>query len=366
MEYAVNIWASKLYGTVPVEIHASINSLDAGVLGEAGPLGWVTSEPSDTEFEHVNTLYISSLGNQLIGFDIAPLDGDIEITYSTEFLDEIYFGTDGNIPVGKTYDFVTIVLHELAHGLGFLDGMDSDGSYWVDDTPFVFDHFLYENGTHQIIKSSQNRRAIARTSGALYWDGSHAKAANGGAQIEMYAPSIYEPGSSVSHWDDEIPFNSFMAPRYVDVIHQIDAQLLGALRDMEWESGYPFDGWVVDENIPEGKRGPLDDPADDGIENIWKFAVGLNAMTPHTKDDIFSYALDPIEQTFSMTYAIEKFRPEAEIISEWTHMLLYNGWDTNGIITEKIGETASQETWKSTIPIDTKGFIRLRAKLHQN
>ena len=36
-----------------------------------------------------------------------------------------YFGTDGNTPAGD-FDFVTVVMHELAHGLGYAGTMSYD------------------------------------------------------------------------------------------------------------------------------------------------------------------------------------------------------------------------------------------------
>lgn len=43
--------------------------------------------------------------------------------------------------------------------------------------------------------------------------------------------------------------------------------------------GITFDDWAAAEEIPEGQRGALDDPAEDGVANIVKFALGLPALT---------------------------------------------------------------------------------------
>lgn len=361
MEYAVNIWADRLIGTVPVVVHASLVPMEPGFLGGSLPLAYGISDPSDTEFDHVDTVYVSSLANQLFGSDFWPSDGDIRIRFSTAFIDEFYFGTDGNCP-NHQYDFATIVLHELAHGLGFADGMDSDGSYLIPNTPLVFDHSLYYDGD-EVVSLSQTDRETAITSRDLFWNGSYAMSANGGARIEMYAPSTYNGRSSVSHWDDSVSFATFMKHAYVSPLHTIDSRLLGALQDMEWILGFSYRGWVLEENIPVGQQGELDDPAGDGIENIWKFAVGLNAMTGYEKSDLYTYAIDPVEEEFSITYATAKFRPQVTIISERTDRLNYPGWDTKGITTEKIGDTAEQEIWTSTIPVSDKGFIQLRVDL---
>ncbi len=362
MEHAVAIWASTLFGTVPVVVEASIDPLSEGVLGQAGPISLGTSEPSDAEFDKVNTVYVSALANQLLGADFWPTDGDIQITYSSDFVDDFYFGLDGNVPPGKDFDFVTIVIHEMSHGLGFLDGMDSSGDFISDGDPFVYDHFLWRDGTY-LINMDQTTRASALTSNALFWDGEKAKEANTGARIKMYAPSTYEPGSSIGHWDTSIPFLSFMEPRYFAAIHTIDPQLLGALRDMEWLTGFTYNGWVQVQNIPANQRGLLEDPAGDGIANIWKFAVGLDALTFHFKDDLYTYAIDQQNEEFSLTYKVAKFRPQATVETQYAGNLLFGGWDSNAVTTVKVGETADQETWKSTIPLQSQGYIRLQAEV---
>ncbi len=363
MEYATANWAHSLFGNVPVVINASLDPLGTGILGQCGPLAIGVSDPGDTEFDHVNTGYVSALANQLLGSDFFDSTADIQVTFSTAYLDEFYFGTDGNVPFDKSYDFVTIVTHELAHGLGFIDGLDSDGSFYYGGSPFVFDHLLYYNG-NPVVNLSQSQRATAITSDQLLWDGSHAKAANGGARIEMYAPSSYSPGSSVAHWDTDIPFVSFMGPYYTDVIHTIDDQLLGAMQDMEWSFGYSYEAWLADWNVPAAKQGELDDPAGDGIENIWKFAAGLDPMSYYPRNAVYTYVADPAANKFSVTYYLAKNRPQVSVDPGWDDALPYATWSTNGITSEMVSETTDKETWKITAPMDgSEGFIRLQAEL---
>lgn len=363
MEHAVGIWASQLSGTIPVEVRASIDPLDPGVLGQAGPIAWGVTEPEDVEFDYANTVYISSLANQIAGTDFFPTFGDIQITYSSSFINQFYFGLDGVVPPGKTYDFVTIVLHELAHGLGFLDGMAESGAYFFG-APFVFDQNLYHNGNN-VVNLSQSDRAAANTSNALLWDGANAKSANDGSRIEMYAPATFSSGSSVSHWDSDIPFLSFMERAYFAAIHTVDPQLLGALEDMQWTRGNPFNIWALGQNIPENQRGLLDDPAGDGIENIWKYAVGLDALTVYDASVLFSYTVDNENGQLSLIYNSAKQSPDAVLTSEWTENLQLSDWDTNGISTVKIGETETQETWKSTIPSGSNGYARLKVSVEE-
>lgn len=360
MEYAVGIWGETLFGTIPVVVHASIDELDPGVLGQAGPLAWGTSDATDTEFDKIDTVYVSSLANQLLGEDFWPTDGDIQITYSSDYVDDFYFGLDGNVPVDKSYDFVTIVIHEMAHGLGFLDGIYEGGSY-ITGNPFVYDHFLWYSGSY-VVDLPEASRGTAITSDALYWDGENAKEANGGARIEIYAPTTFSYGSSVGHWDTGINFTSFMEPNYFAAIHTIDAQLLGALWDIEWVAGFSYNAWVALQDIPTGQQGLLDDPAGDGIANIWKYAAGLDALTVYSSDDLYTEEVDAENDVFSLIYTVAKNRPEIGIGTAARSQLLFDEWDTNAVSTVKIGETDESETWQATIPLESQGYIRLQAE----
>ena len=93
------------------------------------------------------------------GIDCRPDSFSLE---RTSFVDDFYFGLDGNVPAGKTFDFVTIVLHELSHGLGFVDGILPDGNYYDFSShgmnPFIFDHNLWYNNNHLVDLSSSPSR----------------------------------------------------------------------------------------------------------------------------------------------------------------------------------------------------------------
>ena len=57
------------------------------------------------------------MANKLSGIDLAPNDDDIVANFNSSF--NWYLGTDGN--AGMQFDLMTVVLHELGHGLGFWD-----------------------------------------------------------------------------------------------------------------------------------------------------------------------------------------------------------------------------------------------------
>ncbi len=110
---AVDVWASQITSTVPISIAATYTPLGPGILGQAGPHSFRRNFPNGL----TNTWYPVALANKRAGFDLDTAAPDIDAQFSSNF--SWYFGTDGNPPPG-TYDFMTVVLHELGHGLGFL------------------------------------------------------------------------------------------------------------------------------------------------------------------------------------------------------------------------------------------------------
>ena len=141
---------------------------------------------------------------------------------------DFYTGTDGN-PGGSQIDLVSVLLHEIAHGLGFLSvsdyndaatgedecaggagSVDGDGclGFYVsaDDThwPDIFSRFI-ETGDGTSITAYDNPSddigdAIQGAGSDIYFNSAAIRAENGGDPAELYTPSNYVDGSSVSHF----------------------------------------------------------------------------------------------------------------------------------------------------------------------
>ncbi len=232
-EYALGRWGSILKGPVPVTIQITFRSLvDAYGPDYANVLG-STAVYNAYNFTGDTVCYPSALINQFVGEDVDPNGADVVMQMNTDF--PFYYGTDGQCPNSK-WDYASILMHEFAHGLGFADAIDPEtGSfYWGDDMPGIYDTFLYAGGKRLTALTKANRKA-ALTGNALYFDGPNAKAANGGSRVKIYAPSVYENGSSVSHWDDSVSFTTFMKAAYRYPLHTPDTRLVGALKDMGYE-----------------------------------------------------------------------------------------------------------------------------------
>jgi hypothetical protein len=128
-EFAADIWGAVLQSDVPVTVSASFAKLsctaDAGTLGSAGTTNIYSFAAPAPQGAVADTWYHSALFDALAHEDAGNGAADIRARFngalgSTGCLEGAswYFGLDGKPPVGSI-DFLNVVLHEMAHGLGF-------------------------------------------------------------------------------------------------------------------------------------------------------------------------------------------------------------------------------------------------------
>jgi hypothetical protein len=156
---------------------------------------------------------------------------DAEITARFNLESDWYFGTDGNHGVAS--DFVTVVLHEIGHGLNFYHTILTNGTY-VDSSPGIYDSFLSDQHGTRLTLVTDDQRAAAIISDNLFWDGDYAKAALDGARPRIFAPTQYKDGSSVSHLDEAEYPATLMTPYIDESVHSLTPMELGMLRDLGW------------------------------------------------------------------------------------------------------------------------------------
>lgn len=249
---AVDIWSASITSTVPIEVVANWTQLGPGVLGSAGPSLFIRDWTAGTPPPRAATWYPIALANKLAGVDLSTQTHDINANFSSVFANW-YFGTDGATPAGQ-YDFMSVVLHELGHGLGFVGSasVNSGNGSWGQGSgfPFVYDRFT-ENGAGAAIINTgafpnPSAALAAQLQGAdLFFDGPQAAASNGGSRPKLYAPGTWIQGSSYSHLD-EATFpagnpNALMTPQIgtAEAIHYIGPVTVGMFRDMGWEIDAP-------------------------------------------------------------------------------------------------------------------------------
>src|SRR5215470_8329958 len=250
-QFAIDKWAAILQSPVEIRISATFDPLDCNAnlvtLGLASP----TSVRSDfVGALRPNTFYPAALADRLAGMDLDPGEDDIDAQFNSSFGTTCtfpagwYYGLDGQAP-GDDSDLVTVVMHELGHGFGFLTLMDVTSGVRLDDTDDAFMQFLVDDRTGKTFTQMTNaeRRSASEATGHLKWDGSLVVAASGrlssgadtSGRVEMYAPPTAEDGSSVSHWSDAVSPDELMEPFFTHPIHKVGLAA-EALADMGWNA----------------------------------------------------------------------------------------------------------------------------------
>jgi hypothetical protein len=137
--------------------------------------------------------------------------------------------------------FYTTTIHEIIHGIGFLDGNDASGQY--DPLPTSFDLFVVRGSTERalLIDMATAQRRAALTGNNLFFAGPIAMAANPlqpGSPARLYAPSPYDPASSVSHWDRVFdPLGLMMLPSAAENVPE-KLYLVAMERGVLYDIGY--------------------------------------------------------------------------------------------------------------------------------
>ncbi len=207
----------------------------AGVLGFSSASGFVAGWAIDA-WKPLN-YYPVALAEKIAGQKLnSDESGDIELTINNTI--PWYFGTDGNTPSNK-YDLVTVVLHELLHGIGYFGSMDVEGSVGsYNPIPVIYDNFVENLAGNRLTDTSKfdnNSGSLkdAMTGGQLYFKG---PVLNGRAQL--YAPSTFDAGSSISHLNETTTAieNSLMTPFIAlgEAIHNPGLLTFSILGDLGW------------------------------------------------------------------------------------------------------------------------------------
>ena len=261
-QYAIDIWSATIKTDVKIRVFANWAFLD-----NVNTLAFVT--PTEVRnFEGTpdpGMWYPMALAEKLARKNLNPItEADIVATFNSR-REDWYFGTDGNCPADK-FDLVSVVLHELGHGLGFSGTFrvsNSVGIFGLNDSrPKVYDTYL-KNGVNQKLVSFQSGTlALANqiTSNSVTFESPIARLLSAAsADPRIFAPNPYQPGSSISHVDEgtyENTPDALMTP-YAErgkVTHDAGPIVRGILYEMGWLNTVIEHDPLSDQENLEGKK----------------------------------------------------------------------------------------------------------------
>ena len=215
---AVEIWSAHLTSAVPIRVQATFASLSSNILGQAGP--------RITRVNSTSPWFAFALADAMAGSDLFPGAANYDIIAEFNSAQPaFYYGLDGR-PPSNQYDFVTIVLHELGHGLGFIGSGSVDNGFGAAEctgvaglgcvgitsnnatSPIIFDTFLEDGQGTSILNTidyPNNSTALGNLlqSQDLFVDAPNVRRIFGGP-APVWAPVSFESGSSLSHWDENL------------------------------------------------------------------------------------------------------------------------------------------------------------------
>jgi hypothetical protein len=194
LEGVLNILGNALSGytqTVRILVKRS-NQLSEGVAAQAG-----------TYFKN------SESGFVMGAFQAKVTTGDDYFQQSVGhgFISYTFSGIDwwynSSIPTGVIYDydFITVSLHELTHMLGFISLTDSDGTSAIGtNIRSMFDELMVTGANQKLYDTNG---ALVLPANVLTGKASGLFLTVSNNNYPIYAPSPFQGGSSLSHWDPE-------------------------------------------------------------------------------------------------------------------------------------------------------------------
>jgi hypothetical protein len=258
-QYAVDIWSTIISSPVTIRIDAHWEPLKTGILGSCAPSNYYRMIEGSRD---MNKFYPVALAEKIAGRDLNGTgEADMVASFNSSGT-TWYYGTDG-VPTTNKYDLVTIVLHEICHGLGYVGSMWEDntsgiGSYGLgsDDEPAIYDKYIGTSAGLMLtdtlnFDNYSTGLAAALQSDKLYFFSNLAYRINSSKYPKLFAPISWNGGSSIYHLDDlryDNTVNALMthAADWAEVVHDPGPLSMAMMNEMGW-----LNTWIKHDSLPD-------------------------------------------------------------------------------------------------------------------
>ncbi|MEZ5422647.1 MAG: FG-GAP-like repeat-containing protein [Pyrinomonadaceae bacterium] len=228
--FAASIWGAFLDTTVPIEVNSQFNSLSpcspsGGVLGSAG----ATSRLRDFASAPVpGTWYSVALANKLAGTPLNLSNPEINAQFNSDVDNgclgsgsRFYYGLNNSTPANRI-NLLVVLLHEMGHGLGFQSFVNGSTGEMPSGFPDAYLRFMFDTttGKRWSEMTDLERRTSATNNNNVVFDGPNVRIASSfltacddaSGRVQLYTPSTFQGGSSISHFNTACSPNLLMEP----------------------------------------------------------------------------------------------------------------------------------------------------------
>lgn len=248
VRYAAEIWGALLDSGV--DIRVVVSTISGCAFGGYTSVGSVARDFVGAPFP--NTWYPIALANRFAGVDLCPEDGSCTSADDIVILLARDCGLDLRLNPGSTRSWASVMLHELAHGLGFTTQMDIFTGAKLMGFDDIYMRHLEDHATGLLYPNMTDAERAAGNMNPphLHWVGPNVVAAsdiltNGvhpSGHVEMMAftgGTIF--GTSVYHFSGTLVPQQLMGSSFL-TMHDVGLarELLG---DIGWFAEGPPDGW---------------------------------------------------------------------------------------------------------------------------
>ena len=230
IHFAARLLEQVIDSSVPITIDAEFDSLSCSstvaTLGSSGPSSYHYGNAS-SNYPVANTYYVQALANSITGNDLSTAS-DMTLTFNSDIDNNNdclanrnwYYGLDGDANA-QDIDFLSTVLHETLHGLGFLTLVNVNTGSRLNNRDDIFSLMLedHSEGKTWLQMTNAERVDSASDDPDLHWIGSNVQADIGilsagtnQGHVRMHAPSPINSGSSVSHFSNNVSPFELMQP----------------------------------------------------------------------------------------------------------------------------------------------------------